>query len=55
MTQERAMEILDELIGYLVELARDEEAIRILRNCGVTNYELVHDFGFEKDDVMKGE
>lgn len=56
MAEERTMEILNNLIDYLVEAEGLGEAIRIMRECcGVTNYELIHDFSFGKNDVMKGE
>lgn len=55
MTKSRMQDILNEVVGYLVELARTEEAIRILRNLGVSDYELIHDLGFFESDVYKEE
>lgn len=55
MTKARMEELLNEVVGYLVELARTEEAIRILRNLGVSDYELVHDLGFSEKDVFNDE
>lgn len=54
MTDSRREDILNEVIGYLVELVDVNETIHILRNLGVTDYELVHDLDFFESDVYKG-
>jgi len=53
MPYERSMEVINEMVGYLVELMDTEEAIRVLRNLGVTDYELVHDLGFDEADLKE--
>lgn len=55
MTDSRREDILNEVIGYLVELVDVNETIHILRNLGVTDYELVHDLDFFESDVYKEE
>ena len=55
MTELRAKEILNEVTDYLVEIEKPKGAIQILRNCGVTDKELVEEFWFSKEDVMDKE
>lgn len=51
MTKARQNEILTEVLDYMYNLLGAEEEARVLLKMGVTEKELIKDFGFMKEDV----
>lgn len=51
MKKARQNEILSEMLGYMYNLLGAEEEARVLLKLGVTEKELINDFGFMEEDV----
>lgn len=55
MTNERAKELLNEVIDYISVANNSNDTIKILFNCGFTPDELIDEFGWSLSDVREAE